>query len=189
LNLKIKKHISHNIYCMLEIESKILEINEKEIIEKLEKMDYKDKKEKKLISLLYDTKEDSIVEKGGVVRLRFNGEKGYLTIKSPIRDEEGKIVCYEEDEKEINFDEKEKEFRNTHILILKTEKIRKTYVFDDCLIEIDTYKENLNFIPTFLEIEALNEETILRRARELGFEERDLRKMNTLELIKKYSST
>lgn len=173
---------------MLEIESKILEINEKEIIEKLEKMDYKEKKVKKLISLLYDTKEDSIVKRGGIVRLRHDGEKGYLTIKNPIKNEKNEIESYEEKEKEIDFEKMREEFEHTHILVLKTEKTRKTYVFEKSLVEIDTYLDNLNFIPTFLEIEAIDEETIIKKAKELGFTEEKLKKMNTLDLIKKYST-
>jgi len=186
--LKFKKHIiPYNI--MIEIESKILDIDKKKVIEKLEKMNYKNKREKKLISLLYDTKENSILEQGGVVRLRFDGEKGFLTIKKTIKNNNEKIKILDEEESEINFHDMEKEFRNTHILILKTEKIRKTYVFEDCLVEIDTYLGNLNFIPTFMEIEAIDEETILKKAKELEFNEKDLNKMNTLDLIKKYSST
>ena len=97
---------------MIEIESKILDIDKKKVIEKLEKMNYKNKREKKLISLLYDTKENSILEQGGVVRLRFDGEKGYLTIKKPIKNNNEKIKIFDEEESEINFHDMEKEFRN-----------------------------------------------------------------------------
>lgn len=173
---------------MLEIESKILEINESEVIKKLEKMNYIEKKEKKLISLLYDTKENSIVEKGGIVRLRFDGDKGYLTIKMPIKNEKSEIKSFEEEEKEIDFDEMVEEFKNTHILVLKTEKIRKSYVFEDCMVEIDNYLDNMSYIPTFLEIEGKDEETILKRAKELGFKKEDLKKYTTLDLIKIYST-
>jgi len=173
---------------MMEIESKILEINKEEIIEKLDKMNYIDKKERKLISLLYDTKEDSIVKKGGIVRLRFDGQKGYLTIKTPIENNSKGIKMFNEDEKEINFEEKEKELKNTHILLLKTEKHRISYTFENCIVEIDEYLGNMNYIPTFLEIEAENEEIIITKARELGFDKGKLYKGSTLDLIKKYST-
>jgi adenylate cyclase class IV len=173
---------------MLEIESKILEIKEDEVIEKLEKMNYKGKKEKKLISLLYDTKENSIVEKGGIVRLRFDGEKGYLTIKMPVRNDNNEIKSFEEEEKEINFNEMVEEFKQTHILVLKTEKIRKTYKFEKCVVEIDKYLDNMSFIPCFLEIEGENENVILEKAIELGFEKKDLKKYTTLDLIEIYST-
>lgn len=173
---------------MLEIESKILEINKEEIIDKLEKMNYIEKKERKLISLLYDTKEDSIVKKGGIVRLRFDGQKGYLTIKTPIENSsKGGIKIFHENEKEINFKEKEKEFRKTHILLLKTEKYRITYRFENCIVEIDEYLGNMNYIPIFLEIEAENEKIIIKKAKELGFNKEKLYRGSTLDLINKYS--
>lgn len=173
---------------MLEIESKILNINKEEVIEKLEKMNYKSKRERKLISLLYDTKENSIVKRGGIVRLRLDGERGFLTIKKPanVKGSYEKVKVLEEEECEINFEEKEREFRETHVLLLKTEKERITYEFDRCVIEIDTYLGDMSFIPSFMEIEGENEEVILRRAKELGFSEKDLEKLNTFDLIQKY---
>lgn len=174
---------------MLEIESKILEINKEAIIEALEKLEYKKKETKKLVSLLYDTKEDSIVQKGGIVRLRFDGEKGFLTTKLPMKNDNEGIKVFQEQEEEINFDEKVKEFENTHILQLKTEKERISYSFDNYKIEIDTYQGDLKYIPTFLEIEADCEETIVEIAKKLGYNENDLKKLNTFELMKHYLST
>jgi len=174
---------------MLEIESKILEINKEEIIQKLEKMGYRKKETKKLISILYDTKDKSIVEKGGIVRLRFDGEKGYLTTKLPMKSDHEGIKVFQETEEEIKFDEKVKEFEDTHILKLKTEKERISYSFDNYKIEIDTYLGNLRYIPTFLEIEGDSEKTIIEVAKKIGYKKEHLKKMNTFELMKYYLST
>lgn len=72
----------------------------------------------------------------------------------------------------------------THFKTFK--KFRKEYQYDSITLTFDKYREELDFIPEFLIIEADKEKDAFEWAEKLGYKEESLKVTTVLELIKYY---
>lgn len=143
---------------MIETEIKILDINKKEIEEKLLKLNAKKILDDNVEAYYFD-KDDELRKEGKVLRLRKIGEKTFLTFKKKI--ENKNLSQREEHETEVN------NFENTKLILLnlgynireKVIKHRTSYQINETKFEIDQHLEKDSNIPCLMEIES-NEKKI-----------------------------
>ena len=170
---------------MDEIEVKILNIDEKDVIRKLDNLGAKKVFDGIIESYFYD-KDNKLKKNNDLLRLRRMGDKTLLTFKHKVSKDEVKI--YDEHETEISNFEDAKNIIES--LDYKQEKIlRKTrisYRIGKTKFEIDKYIDEYSDIPTFLEIEAESKEEIFRNVEILGFQRKDCCSKSTDEIIKDY---
>lgn len=172
---------------MREIEVKILDIDKKEIEEKLLELGAKKVLDDKLYALLFDSKDGSFRKSGNTLRLRRLGNKTILTFKKHISQEKAKIK--DETEVEVfDFDKTKKILESLGFVVYrKVKKHRTSYKLGNVRFELDSHEEKYKFIPDFLEIEAKDIETIYKFAKILGFKEKDCKPWSLKDLIKHYS--
>ncbi len=158
-----------------EYELRILEIDSKELIQKLEKLGAKKIGEWQQQRYVYD-----IIPKdpNSWIRLRTNGTKTTLTFKSVV---EKTIDGTKELEVEVS------DFEITNLLLNQMgyfskgfqENKRIQYILDGVEVDIDTWP----YIPTYLEIEGKNEEEVYRIIDKLNI---DKNKISTLDVQSLY---
>lgn len=145
-----------------EYEVRILEIDTKEVIQKLQKMGATKIQDSVQKRYVYDF---NPAQKGKWIRLRSNGKKSTLTIKEIVN---SNIDGTKELEVEVS------DFEETNMILNKLgykhrnyqENHRIQYMFGDIEIDIDSWP----LIPTYLEIEANSEEEVLNFVNKLGME-------------------
>ncbi len=159
----------------IEYEVRVLEIDKDNLVKRLERLGAKKVGEYFQKRYVYDTVEKS---DGKWLRLRTNGIKSTLTYKSVEKD-----AIDGTKEVEIVVDD----FERTNELLEKIgiysrnyqENKRIQYFLDDVEIDIDTWP----FIPTYVEIEGKNEESVYKILDKL---ELDKSKVTTLDVQSVY---
>lgn len=139
---------------MKELEKKVLEIDKKQVVEKLEKMGAA-QTFKGLLKVCYlDTQDNRIRKSGDLLRLReFEGEYTEIVYKTNKRIENTCKVFDEYTFKGKCFEDALKLFEKLDLNIsCSYEKKRTVYYYQDSEIVIDEYPK----IPPFLEIESGN---------------------------------
>ena len=161
-----------------EYEIRVLEINVEEMTKKLEKMGAKKVGEFEQKRYVYDLKP---AEEGKWIRLRTNGKKTTLTYKD--------IVSHTIDgtkEVEITVDnfEATNEFLEKIGFVYKNyqENRRVQYVLDGIEIDFDSWPQ----IPTYMEIEAENEEKVKEMIEILNIEKEKITAMHTQDIYENY---
>ena len=168
---------------MLEIEVKILDINEKVVEERLKSLGAELQYDDDIESLYFDFPHLSL-PKGHTIRLRRQGEVYELTLKKKISNEKAKI----RDETEITVSD----FESARIILedlglrvaRRLIKHRKSFLLDGVHFEIDT----LPGIPCFLEIEAENIKKIEQYAALFGYRMEDTRAWSTKDVLRYYGN-
>lgn len=159
-----------------EFEIRFLEINEKEILEKL-----KDLNASEIGNWLQVRKTYDLVnpQKNSWVRLRTNGQKTTLTIKEILTN---KVDGTKELEIEVS------DFSETDAILNKIgltsrnfqENKRRQFKYKNVEIDIDTWP----LIPTYLEIEGENEESIKKACIDLGLNYDNSTTMDVTDIYK-----
>ena len=154
---------------MKEIEVKILEINKEEVEKKLIELGAKKILDSNIHARIFDFDDDILENSNRLLRLRNEGDKFVLTFKEKISDKDAKIN--EETEVEVSDIEKMIKILNALDLKIKMEakKHRTSYKIEGTRFEIDTPLEEFSHIPTYMEIEAKDVETIYKYAEIFGF--------------------
>ncbi|MBT4375857.1 class IV adenylate cyclase [archaeon] len=175
---------------MEEIELKILEVNHKDLEPKLISLGAKKIFDGELYALFFDDEESKIRKSGETLRLRKEGDKIFITHKKIIPSEDMKI----RDETEIevsNFEEAKKLI--TSLGFKEFKQIRKrriSYKLDNIKFEFDTFCDEYDFVPEFLEIETTNTkdiDKIYKCIESLGFSKNDCKPWTGKEVIEYYS--
>ena len=171
---------------MLEIEVKILEIEEQAIRKKLEAMGAKIAFDGQIRNLYMDTPDEAYKKSDCVVRLRKKGERSLLTFKKRLDQTEAK-VCEEHEVEVSDFDEMRAILEAMGLRAnLDMYKHRTSYRLKDAQFEIDRYQKPHAGIPVFLEIEAKTLKMVHKYAESLGFDRAQCRPWSTWELIAHY---
>lgn len=169
---------------MQEIEVKILEIDKEAIIKKIESLRAKKIFEGRIVAHYLDTPNDDLWKEGTVLRVRTRGETTELTLKKKVK---GRKDIKHRDEYEIKVDD----FEMTKQLLeqlgfvereYKEDKRRITYALDDSHVEI----EDVEGIPTYLEIESKSIEELEKIVEKLGYKMSDTTPMTAGEVRKHY---
>lgn len=172
---------------MREIEVKILEVDLKEIEEKLIKIGAKKILDEDLYAINFDYTNRALRDRGYMMRVRKYGDKKIvLTMKQMISD--SKVKAVEETEIEVKDFEKTRAKLNAIGLIHERvlEKHRVSYEIDNVRFELERYTGENSFVPTFLEIESDDENKIFEWVEKLGFSKEDCRPWTTTDVIKHY---
>lgn len=174
---------------MQEIEVKILEIDRKQLEEKLSNLGAKLEFDIEMMALFFDWEDGSITQTGQVLRLRKEGTKTILTHKKAIASDQAKIM--HETETEIaDIEAMQAVFNQLGLLtIKKTRKFRAQYIWKQSHIVIDDYQDELSPIPVFLEIESPNVEELYEVVKALEYSREDCKNWNTYDLVKHYIDT
>jgi len=150
---------------MEEIEVKILEIDEKEVIERLRGLGARKIFDGDVITTYFDFEDKRLAKEGKILRLRKKGDQVELTYKKKISKKEAKIT----DEYEVIVDRIDAVVEILEMVGLKefhkSIKHRISYTKDNIHFEIDTYPG----IPAFLEIEAQSVGELREYINKLGF--------------------
>ena len=167
---------------MREVEVKILEINRNEIIKKLELLGAKKVFEGNVSALYYDFDNLILTKEDKTLRLRKKGEKAELTFKQKISKDKAKIM----DEHEIqieNFETTKKILESIGLKEIKRlDKHRLSYSLGNVHFELDT----LPGIPTFLEIESEDLETVKKSVEKLELSMKDAKPWSGKEVLEYY---
>ena len=162
----------------IELEVKILDINEWDIKRKLSELGAKKLGGSNFRRYVYDF---SPVDMNKWIRLRTDGNKSSLTIKEILSDD---IDGTKESEIEVS------SFDTTHNMLEELwyqhksyqENKRESYILDDVNIEIDSWP----MIPTYLEIEWNSEKSILDIVIKLWYNINDVTSINTKKVYSHY---
>ena len=173
---------------MNEVEVKILEIDRKEVEDKLIMMGAKKIFEGELCAIVFDTKDDYFKNNKMLLRLRKEGEKTFITLKKKVKT--GKVKSAKEIETEVKEFETMKEILKQIGLEYKepVKKSRISYKLGNIKFEFDKYHDKWEHIPEFLEIESDSEEKVLNAAKKLGFAEKDIKPLSGWGVFKHYSN-
>lgn len=170
-----------------EIETKILEINKTEVVEKLQALGAELLFEGVMRATYFDFEDESLQKSNRLLRLRMEGDNKVLVFKKVSR-EEGIRDNVETSVNISDFDGVATIFKE---LGLKEnffqEKFRTEYKIGGLKVAIDTYKGRLAHIPTFLEIEGHNASEVKEFAIKLGFSPEHFVNWSTKELVEHYS--
>ncbi|MBN2458045.1 CYTH domain-containing protein [Candidatus Woesearchaeota archaeon] len=175
---------------MKEIEVKILDINRKEVVEKLISLGAKKIFDGEIYALFFDfpdktgKKNTDNPERNSkkTIRLRKMGDKVFLTIKEPIEHDAVKIR--EEHEVEVSDFEKTRKILESLGLSewLTMKKHRTSYLVEDVHFELDKHHDQYEYVPEFLEIEARDIDTLYRYVELLGFKREDCKPWTILDI-------
>ncbi len=135
---------------MKEIELKVLEINDKEVMKKLLSLGAKKEGTKLIIDHFFDFPDKRIKKTKEACRLRKIGDRTELTYKGK-KEIRGSFKIAEETEIKVSDFQTTKKILNLLGLeiVRYQEKKRASFLFENVRCEIDTYPT----IPTYLEIE------------------------------------
>jgi predicted adenylyl cyclase CyaB len=172
---------------MREIEAKILEVNRLKVENILEELGARKVFDGEMETFLYDFEDGRIIKSGDVLRLRREEEKYVLTYKSVEKDKLAKtaeeysvvvsdLVVMHEILRRLNL-----------VMIDRILKRRVSYELNGARIDIDRYLEKFDYVPEFLEIEAVSVDAIHECARILGFKAEDCLPWSTAQVMEHYS--
>jgi len=172
---------------MKETEIKILNINKNKITQTLSNLGAKKIFDDEVTTIFFDFSDSRIANAKNLLRLRQAGPTSTLTYKKIITKESVKEA--EEYEVQISSIETTKKILESLELVetYNLQKHRTSYKITNVRFDIDTFTGNLNYIPTFLEIESEKTEQIYKYAELLGFSPKDCLPWSTEEVINHYS--
>lgn len=167
---------------MREIEVKILEINQKRLIEKLKKMGARKVFSGTIEAFYFDDRRKSLAQQGKILRLRRKGDEVELAVKKLRSRKKAKIM----DEYEVCL----KDFAAMRQILIQLgyrvmrhyRKRRTSFVYRDCHFEIDVYPK----IPAYLEIETTSLVRLQAMLRRLGYKREDAKPWSAFELLQHY---
>lgn len=173
---------------MYETEIKILDINRRDIEEKLISLGAKKIFDDDIHALYYDSSDNRLHQSGGTFRLRREGSQAVLTFKVRIDDTTAKIR--EETEVSVSdFDAMRSILKSIGFFPwLEMKKHRTTYKLGSVHFELDKHTGEYEFIPEFLEIEGPDIATVYASASALGFSEEDCRPWDAVQVAEYYSA-
>ena len=172
---------------MTEIEIKILEINRTQVEEKLRALGAKKVLDDEIHALYYDLPDMRLKISGMTLRLRKEGRKVVLTLKTDVENPTAK------ERKELETEVVD--FETMRAILegmlfapwLEMKKHRTSYELKGIHFELDQYHDRYGFIPEFLEIEGRDMETIYHFAEALGFSRHDCKPWDAVELAAYYA--
>ncbi|MCD6367735.1 MAG: class IV adenylate cyclase [Candidatus Aenigmarchaeota archaeon] len=169
---------------MDEIEAKILEIDERKVIERIKSLGGKKVFEGEIKTYIFDTEDRKLKNSGSQLRIRDINGKFVLGMK--IEKSRGKTKVMDEYEVTVeNFDTMKKILKSLGYYLIETiKKYRVSYRIEGCRIDID----RVEGIPTFLEIEGSDEEKVVDCTNLLGFSEKDLKPWTIFDVLEKYKA-
>lgn len=172
---------------MIEIEVKILEINRESIEKKLNALGAKKIFDDDIRAVYYDLPDSRLKKTGKALRLRTEGNKTVLTLKSYREN----ALAKERAEQEVEvfgFEEMKTLLEGLgYAPWLEMHKHRTSYELEGTHVEFDHYCGQYAYIPEFLEIEGGDIETIYSCAEALGFTRLDCRSWDVADLIEYYA--
>jgi predicted adenylyl cyclase CyaB len=170
---------------MEEVEIKIIEIDPKQVTETLVKMGAQKVFDGDIETLFIDTKNDEIQKRRDVLRLRREGDKAELTYKE-VKFGPGAKVAQEHTTEVSDCEEMLKILQLAGLSVTKRmDKHRVSYTMADARFDIDVYRGEFGFIPSFIEIEA-SEIAIEKYVKQLGYEKKQCLTWSTEQLIEHY---
>ncbi len=169
---------------MEEIEAKFLEINEKEIVQKLEKLGAKKEFDILYRRRVFDFPDFRLEKEHSWLRLRDEGERITLTFKRRlgVGDDKFKDKGMHEVETLVNNFDETAELLKSIGMIEKfyEENKRVKYILNNVEFCIDTWP----LIPTYLEIEGKSWEDVENASLKLGFDWKDHVRCSTMQIYK-----
>lgn len=172
---------------MKEIEAKILKVDRAAVEAKLKELGATLEFDEEFYAVYYDTQDRKLHSEGKTIRLRKEGDQAVLTVKRKAENEAGVKIREEHESGIKDFDQMEQALGELGYLpVLKMRKQRAQYLVGEAHVVIDDYKDDHDYIPVFIEIEAKSREAILELAGKLGYGENDLSSMNAGELMLHY---
>ena len=168
---------------MQEVEVKVLDVDVQAVQQKLVDLGAKQVFDGELDITIFDTEDDRMRKAKNLLRLRSDGEKTVLCHKALITKQGAKIM----DEHEVEVQDKERAKLFLQSLGFtkqrKQTKHRTSYVLGDVRFELDT----LPGIPTFLEIEAKDVETLQKAVARLGYTSQDTKPWSGKDVLDHYA--
>jgi len=167
---------------MKEIEVKILEIKKDKVIEKLEELGAEKVSDGEMSVLIYDFEDERLSRNSDLLRLRGYDGDSVLAFKRKISKSSAKIM--EEYEVKVdNYNVMKDILKNLGLKPIRDySKHRTSYHLGEVHFDIDT----IPGIPTFMEIEAPDEETVKEFVVKLGFSLEDIKPWTGKDLLKHY---
>ena len=170
----------------VEIEVKILEIDRMVIERRLMGLGAKKVFDGQIHALYFDLPDRRLRTSGLTLRLRREGPKAVLTLKTDMRNAEAK----ERAERETDVGD----FRIMRGILetlgysawLEMKKHRTSYELPDGHVEIDRYQDEFGYIPEFVEIEGRDMRSVHAIAAALGFTKDDCKPWDALQLAAHY---
>ena len=173
---------------MKEIEVKVLGVDKKKIIEIISRFGAKKTFEGQIETTFFDFADVRISKAKGILRLRKAGEKSLLTFKTILSQESAK----EAEEFEVVVSDLQIMKKILKALGLsETGKILKhriSFSLGNVHFDLDTYENELSYVPPYLEIEAENIDLIYKYAELLGHRIKDCLPWSTEDVINYYST-
>lgn len=170
------------VWKMKEIEVKILEINEKEIVDQLLLLGARKTFSGDVKAIYFDYPNKQLSNSSQLLRLRKRGDVAELTHKKKISKDEAKI-CEEHEVIVADFNQMKEVLLALGFREFKqAEKKRISYELGEVHFEIDTYPD----IPTFLEIEAPSVEELYNMMEKLGIQKEEAKPWGGKDLMQHY---
>lgn len=171
---------------MDEIEVKIIDINRKEIEEKLASLGAKKIFDDILYAFIFDFEDNRFQKDTSSLRIRKEGEESILNFKKLISSEEVKF-CKEYEVKVSDFNVMKKILEILGLKIkFKYKKHRTSYALEGVKFEIDNYLDMYKFIPEFLEVETKDAKTLEKYVKKLGYSKKECNNWSLSQLINHY---
>ncbi|MFH0860415.1 MAG: CYTH domain-containing protein [Candidatus Altiarchaeota archaeon] len=172
---------------MRETEVKILEVDRKKIEKKLAQLGAEKVFDGEVFAVYFDFRDRRIEKSKGTFRLRKVGDRSYLTFKEFVEHDSMKVR--QEHEVEVSDFDKVKHMLESLGMAswLTTKKQRTSYKLGKVHFELDLYSQPYDSIPEFLEIEAEDDETLLKYVKLLGFKKSECKPWTLLDLAEHYS--
>ncbi|MBI5640404.1 MAG: class IV adenylate cyclase [Nitrospirae bacterium] len=175
-------------FTLYETEIKILEIDRQTLENRLICMGARKIFDDEIHALYYDTADCAVRKRAGTLRLRREGERAVLTLKTDIEDSEAKV----REEKEVGVSD----FDIMMVILessgftawLEMKKHRTSYELKGVRYEFDRHHGAYAYIPEFLEIEGPDTGTVYASAEALGFRKGDCRPWDIVQVAEYYSS-
>ena len=174
---------------MEEIEVKILEIDRKEVEQKLISLGALKVFDDKMQIYFFDKPDRSLREQRVTLRVRTEGKKTMLTVKTFVDNS----TSNKRNEWEVEVSDVEDTIKLLEALGFvidhQMKKIRTSYRLNGVHFELDRYLGDYSYIPEFLEIEGPDEETIFKYVTLLGFAKEDCKPWSLKELVENYGNS
>lgn len=170
---------------MIEIESKILNIDCQAVREKLKSVNATFLSEKVFHSLLFRLPPHLST---ATLRLRKEGEKSMLTFKTIVESNDPSVKKRNEREVEVGDFDVTKEILLSlgYAIAQDFQKIREEYRLHGASVVIDRFQGRYSVIPPLLEIEAESSVEVKRIAALLGFRENQLSRAGLRDFVVQY---
>jgi len=166
----------------MEIEVKILNINKADVVRTLHALGAKKTFEGTVHSYFYDFDDKRLGHEDKILRIRMLGQTALLTLKKRVSKKKAKIMH----EHEIRVSDRDILMSILSDLGLSVwdadKKTRTSYELDTVHVDIDT----IPGIPSFLEIEAPNLQTLKDYVKKLGFSMKHAKPWSRQDLLDHY---